>query len=107
MIKGKIMHVHDSGLLEILMIAVSGCYMIIAIQFFITLHSVKIKNKSIISLGALILVFVFCGLAGYIGKAFNWNLLTELILHLILLLCSVVFILTNQISVILHGLKDD
>lgn len=99
---------HGNDILDLLMIAVAGCYFLISIQFFATLVAVwgRVNKTVAISMVCLILVFNFCGLAGYLGKALNFSTKTEIILHIILIACAVTFIAKNQVSVILHGLKD-
>lgn len=102
------MHEHENEILELMMLIIAACYFIIAIQFYTTLRNIwgKVNKRAAISIGLLMAVFVLCGLAGYAGRSLGWSDGVELALHIILIGCSIGFIVTNQISVILHGLTD-
>lgn len=99
---------HGNEVLDMLMLLVAGGYLIIAIQFLNTLFAVRksVNKRSAVSLALLMFVFLFCATSGYIGRALDFSDKTEIILHCILILCTFGFIATNQISVILHGLKN-
>jgi len=86
-----------------------GAYLCIAVQFYISyLVLKKSKNfskKALVAIGAMIFIFLLYAITGYLAKVFIINHSTHIVIHFILNICSTIFIMLNQVNVIMLALS--
>lgn len=76
-------------------------YVVFALQVFFQTNWKKANRKSTIALGSLIVVFLFCAMAGYVTSLLpsDYHLFRE-VLHWILAAASITLVVTNQAKVV-------
>lgn len=80
-------------------------YLIIAMQFFYAFNQKNVPPKAKHALMSLVIIFITCGICGYVLDLHN-NSYIVLFFHSLLIISCIVFVSTNQASIVVNTMHE-